>query len=117
MKITLDIPNEIVEYVVRGIMDNFPEAGMTLRCTDWKYKPMEFTFVDCEEDKNYKLDKAKLLATFPLIFTDKWPKGCTKPPTANLDNEETWNDWLGQADAFDFDAFAQLAVLGEVIYG
>jgi hypothetical protein len=119
MKIELNIPDNIVEKVVRDIMDNFPEAGsgMSLMCIDWKYKSMDFIFVDCEEDKKYTLDKAKLIAAFPLMYSEKWPKGCTKLPTSDLVDEETWDDWLCQADAVDFDAFVQLACLGEVIYG
>lgn len=118
MKIIIEISDELVKKVIRGIMDNFPEAssGSALRCTDWQYKTMRFDFVDVEENKIHKLDKAKLIADFPLMFTDKWPKGCTKLPVSRF----TWEDmeeWLCQADAIDFDAFVQLACFGEVIYG
>lgn len=117
MKINFELPDSLVETVVRGIMDNYPEsgAGSCLRCYSWKYEPMIFGFIDEETNKRITLDKAKLLAAFPLIFTDKWPKGCTKPPLSA--DPEVWNDWLGQSDAIDFDAFVQLAVFGEVIYG
>ena len=117
MKITIDLPDALVEKVVRGIMDNFPEASncSALHCRGWKYEKMEFEFMDTEANKPYKLNKAILLHAFPLIFTEKWPKGLTKPPTS--DDAEVWDDWLCQADANDFDAFAQLACLGEVIYG
>jgi hypothetical protein len=107
-------PN-LAETVVRGIMDNFPEASESMDCTSWKYEPLEFTFVDYEEGKKYKLNKEKLLATFPLIRSDKWPRGCTQPPAGN--SPEARDDWLCQADAIDFDAFVQLAIFGEVIYG
>lgn len=115
--ITRTIPAAMVEMVVKGIMENFPEAssGCALRCHGWRYDAWEYSFQDVESGKEYELDKAKLLAAFPLIFTDKWPKGCTKPPV--LDTEEEWDNWLCQSDATDFDAFAQLACLGEVIYG
>jgi hypothetical protein len=37
---------------------------------------------------------------------------------ANLFNDtEVLEDWLCEADAWDFDAFIQLAIFGEVIYG
>lgn len=116
MKLQIKIPAETVEKIVRGIMDNFPEAssGCELRCIGWQYAPLNFTFED-SEGKRYLVDKDKLLAAFPLIFTDKWPKGCTPPP-AGADWEQ-WEDWLCQSDAVDGDAFVQLAILGEVIYG
>lgn len=113
----IQISNELTESTVRGIMDNFPEAshGCALRCIAWKYDEWSFRFLDEESGKEYRLEKADLLKAFPLIFTDKWPKGCIQPP-ASADTE-AWDEWLCQCDATDFDAFAQLACLGEVIYG
>jgi hypothetical protein len=117
MKLATEIPDSLVESTVKSIMENFPEAsqGSALRCVSWRYDAWLFKFADDEEQKHYVLDKAKLLAAFPLICTDKWPKGCTQPPSAWT--EESADDWLCQCDAMDFDAFAQLACLGEVIYG
>lgn len=114
---TITIPDDVKKQVVKGIMENFPEAssGCALRCTGWRYEKMEFTFEDSEEGKKHELTEAKLLAAFPLIFTNKWPKGCTQPIAK--DDLESWEDWLCQADANDFDAFVQLAIFGEVIYG
>lgn len=82
MTLQIEISNDLVESTVRGIMENFPEAsvGSSLMCIGWKYDEMEFLFKDGEENKQYTLNKEKLLATFPLLFTDKWPKGCTAPP-------------------------------------
>jgi len=116
VKIETTIHDALVEIVVRGIMENFPEAsnGSALRCVVWRYNDWHFEFED-EDGKKYQLDKLKLRAAFPLLFTDKWPKGCTPPP--HIHNQETWDEWLSQSDAIDFDAFAQLACLGEVIYG
>ncbi len=116
MKITIEIPDEMVEQIVRGIMDNFPEAssGCGLVCMNFKYDSLQFIFED-EDGKTYKINKGTLMDTFPLIFTEKWPKGCIKPPTSA--NWEDWDNWFGHADAINFDAFAQLACLGEVIYG
>lgn len=115
--VTITITDEIVQFVVDSIMSNFPEAshGCALRCTDWHYDQFRFTFEDGESGKTYKLNRDQINAAFPLMFTDKWPKGCTQPPGSN--SKEVWDDWLCQADAQDFDAFAQLACLGEVIYG
>lgn len=117
MNIVTKIPDSLVESTVKSIMENYPEAsgGSCMKCISWKYDAWWFTFIDDETELEYKLDKAKLLAAFPLIFTDKWPKGCTQPPP--VWTEESADDWLCQCDAIDFDAFVQLACLGEVIYG
>lgn len=117
MKIEMEISEEVIEKVIRGIMDNFPEAssGTSLICTRYKYDILSFDFVDIETDFKYLVTKNKLRDAFPLLFTDKWPRGCTAPPISN--NPEIWDDWLCQADATDFDAFVQLVCLGKVIYG
>lgn len=115
--VTIKIPETTVKAVIKGIMDNFPEAsnGCSLRCVGWHYKTLEFEFIDEESGKRYAVKEPELRKAFDLMFTDKWPKGCTQP-LANV-GAEAWEDWLCQADATDFDAFAQLACLGEVIYG
>jgi hypothetical protein len=117
MKISIEFPDTLVEKIVEGIMANFPEAsqGSALRCDGWNYKERMFGFYDTEEQKHYCLDKTKLLATFPLLFTDKWPKGCTPVPASAV--WEEWDNWLCQADATDFDAFVQLVCFDKVIYG
>lgn len=114
---TIIFSSKLAETVVKGIMENFPEAssGSALACTKWKYEQWRFVFDDQETNRRYELDKKTLLAAFPLLFTGKWPKGCTQPPARN--DAEAWEDWLCQCDATDFDAFAQLVCLGEVIYG
>ena len=109
--------DDLAEYVVKNIMENFPEAsaGSSLRCIGWHYDQWEFIFED-DEGTKYTLDQEKLMSAFPLLFTEKW-KNYTPVPTYLLHNKEHCDNWLCQADAFDFDAFVQLAVFGEVIYG
>ena len=129
MKLELELPDELIKRIVASIMENFPEAssGNALRCADYRYFHTDleqtkltpggprFVFEDDEEGKKYIVGETELLAAFPLIFTDKWPKGCTKPPFSN--EWEQWDNWLCQCDATDFDAFVQLVCIGEVIYG
>lgn len=115
MKIEMAIPESVVELVVKGILENMPEASSAFQCRRWRYEEWDFVFYDYEEKKEYRLNKAQWLAAFPLLFSDKWPAGCTKPPfSAEL---SVWNDWLCECDATDFDAFVQLACMSEVIYG
>lgn len=120
MNIALKLPDKLVLKVVTGIMENFPEAsaGNALRCAGFRYKDLRFVFEDLEADDaakgHHTLTKKNLLAVFPLIFTDKWPRGCTQPP--NKSDWESWEQWLCECDATDFDAFVQLAIFHEVIY-
>jgi hypothetical protein len=92
MDITISIPDSLVESTINSIMENFPEAsyGHVLQCNAFNYDGSRFGFLDVEEDHHYTLDKTKLIAAFPLLFSDKWPKGCTQPP-ANA-NPEKWDD-------------------------
>ena len=115
MQITIDLPDSLVRKIITGIMENFPEANQTLRCIGWQYAKLKFRFSDDEDGKCYNLTEQELTKAFALIFTDKWPKGCAKVPVSN--DPEVWDDWLCQCDAVDFDAFVQLAIFSEVIYG
>lgn len=119
MDITLSvtIPEAQVDRILRDIMENFPEAshGNALRCEGWEYNSLKFTFYDEEQDRTHAVDKAALLKAFPLMFGDAWPKGLRRPPLS--EKAQAWDDWFEQTDATDFDAFVQLAIFGEVIYG
>jgi hypothetical protein len=117
MQITIKIPEQAVAQLINGIMQNYPEsgAGSVLQCTHWKYSQNVYEFEDEVEGKLLTLTARELMAAVPLMFTDKWPKGCTKLPT--VFTEESVEEWLCQADATDHDAFVQLAIFGEVIYG
>lgn len=117
MKITIEIPTATVEKIVRGIMDNYPEAGRTntLKCERYNYTTLKFTFVDGETGKGYTLYKGNFIRTLPLVFGAKWPKGCTPAPTSP--DWGQWEEWLCRCDVTEFDAFIQLACLGDVIYG
>ena len=104
--------------LVSSIMQNYPEAGRgcALQCTHWKYDALEFEFLDEETDKFYKVIKSDLLLALELCLSEKvWPKGCTQFPRHLT--EGTADDWLCQSDATDHDAFVQIAIFGEVIYG
>lgn len=119
---TVQLSERVLMFLIKGIMENFPEAsaGSSMRCYGWKYAAMQFDFQDSETGTEYRLEKVALLKAVPLLFSDKWPKGCTPLPNLNVSEAkqmEALDDWLCQADAMDFDAFVQLACLGDVIYG
>lgn len=112
------------EEFVASIMENFPEASSpSLCCIGWRYKKLEFQFFDVDGSIDEKkhiihlVDRPKLFKALELMHTDKWPKGCTPFNAATLTDWTTAEDWLCCADATDFDAFIQLAIFGEVVYG
>ena len=117
MQITIKIPEQAVAQLIGGIMENYPEAGAgnVLRCTHWKYDQNIYEFADEESGKAYTLKLTDFVCALKLMYSAAWPKGCTPPPA--IFSEEAVDNWLCQADATDFDAFVQLAALGEVIYG
>lgn len=120
----ITITDDLIEEVLRSSFSNYPEAGgpNAIKCIGWKYsdkRPFsewELTFIDTEEDeKEYIVREAEMRKAFELMFTDKWPKGCTQPP--RTDKKDDWDEFMSQCDNTDHDALAQLACLGEVIYG
>lgn len=83
-------------------------------CTRFDYDKLIFLFTE-ETGERHALNRHKLRKALPLVFSGKWPKGCTPPPATG--EWTRWDQWLCDCDATDFDAFIQLAALGQVIYG
>lgn len=99
------------EKLVRDCYENFPEAGLCLRCTSWKYDAFSFEFIDDEGKKHLVLlgDAVRGLRIFAgLVAAGRLPG--LGLPADYLTDTGTW-------DAFAFDALAQCAIFGEVIYG
>lgn len=117
MQLNVTIPDTLIERIVKSIMENCPEASQSMRCLKYKYEDWIYKFQDYEDGAVYTLDKAKLLATFPLLYTEPWRKckGLKQPLTT--DNEADWDEWLGNFDGDNIDGFIQMAIFGEVIYG
>jgi hypothetical protein len=110
MKFTLEIPDERVETIVRGIFDNFPESAMCLECTGWKYKEFIFKFYDAEENKHHTVRLVDALRGFKIFMKLK------------SEGKLGGVDWVWDGTDFNYDAVAcdcivQCAIFGEVIYG
>lgn len=109
------------QKLVEDIWGNFPEAsqGCALRCVKYNYKSWHFEFIDTEENFGVKsTDKAErrsvtreralaAVAAFIVMKMQGQLRGITV---------EDFTD-ASEYDATAADAIAQLAVLGEVIYG
>lgn len=103
--------------VISGITSNFPECAQSYCCDLWRYKDLIFRFIDIEEGVSHLVKETELRKAFELMFTKMDGKMPCAPPCPTVDSEDEWDDWLCAADANTFDAFIQLAIEGDVIYG
>lgn len=97
------------------IWANMPEAsqGSSLQCVGWNYGAWKFSFRDTEGDepeKTHVTDKGKCLAAVAVFMVMKAQGQFKGIPITDMKD-------AGEYDAIAVDAVAQLAVLGEVIYG
>ena len=113
---TVSINMEFTDEFVRGLFENYPEAGRgaCLQCTNWQYgdngKPFRMTFHDDEEDKDYNLDLAGAVKGFK-VFVAKHMRG----ELAGISISD-YKD-AGDYDADALDCITQCALLGDVVYG
>lgn len=100
--------------LVKECFENFPEAsiGSCLRCVGWNYKKFKFLFVDEETGAKYTVrlrDAMRGLRLLTRAVNEGELPGLGLPAHF-LKDSGTW-------DADSFDALAQMAVFGKVIYG
>lgn len=123
MQLTLDIPEELIRWMINEVMGNMPEAsaGACLRCTHWNYEHCAFIFFDCEEEKKWTVDYPMLRKGFDELMYQRingkanfcgWDIDPLLSPT-----KEAWAEWAGQWDADVVDGLVQCAIFGEIIYG
>lgn len=97
------------------IWANMPEAssGSALACVGYNYGAWKFTFQDIEGDspgRYHYTDKGRCLAAVALFMIMKIQGEFKGIEVADMKD-------AGDYDAIAVDAIAQLAVLGEVVYG
>jgi hypothetical protein len=103
------------ETFAREAFQNFPEASMgsDLRCIGWSYgdksKVFKFAFYDVGEDKEHVIGLKEACEGVDKFFELK-SQGCLGGFRGNILD-------TGDYDTDDFDAIAQLACLGKIIYG
>lgn len=106
-----------IRSVISDITSNFPECAQSYACETWKYNDLRFSFRDLEDGKVHVVQEPELRKAFGLMFTKMDGKMPCAPPCPTSDDEDKWESWLCNADANTFDAFIQLAIEGDVIYG
>ena len=100
------------ETLIRGLMENYPEAstGNCMRCIRYDYERMIFSFHDDDTGKRYPINIDHLRIGFRILvglaLTGKY-KNFT---AAALYDGGNW-------DRTDMDAMVQCAIFGKVIYG
>ncbi len=118
LHVTIKVSDDTLEYLAGEIFSNFPECSLSLECRRWRYETFDYVFHDHEEGKTYKVDKAKAVEGVKkyLLYILEGGRASNAPPFANVESRDAWEKWLCNCDADDFDAVAQLAVFGEIIY-
>lgn len=116
----LDMTEKEFEDLALDIWQNFPEAsnGSSLQCIGYDYKEWKYKFLDTEKHdsvganaKNVLVtNKAKCLAAVAAFIVMKVQGQLQGIQISDFRD-------AGEYDAIAADAIAQLAVLGEVIYG
>jgi len=100
-----------LEQLTKDIFENFPEAAMCIACRSWSYgDKFKFVFEDIEDDKKYTIDLEKAKNATRIFIEDVWDGNYS------VGSEEDILD-LCNWDAWTFDAVAQIACFGEVLYG
>lgn len=123
MKLTIEIPEELVEWMIKEVMQNMPEASAyaCLRCTRWDYDNCIFDFIDSEDGSKFTVDYPKLRKGFEALIQQRM-KGKANFYGWNIEplnnpSKEAWGDWACQWDADVVDGLVQCALFGEIIYG
>jgi len=103
---------------------NFPEAAQCIYCKSYNYgqksidyNPDEFKenefmfeFRDYEENKEYKVTFDKAKSAMRKFINEVWDGNYSVSRDQNILDLSNWDAWT-------FDAVAQIACFGEVIYG
>lgn len=120
MKIEIAVSMQNAEDVknLKSILENLPEYSVSMPCTRFNYKAMEFTFEEDTEErgpgrvKTHTMNLAKAMKGWEMLLAAV----CSgKLPGLHM-SPGMFGD-PGEYDADMVDALIQFAVLGEVIYG
>lgn len=103
-----------LEKIVRDAYENFPEAsaGSALQCVGWNYREFKFLFVDEETGEKHGVTLPMAIKGLRLFI-----RAVNAGELPGLGLPAHYLSDLGTWDSIAFDALAQMAVFGEVIYG
>lgn len=112
MEIKLTLKEQ--KKLVREAYENFPEAsqGSSLACVEWHYRYFIFKFIDTETGKKYTVTLTTACKGLRLLL-EALGKGELPGLGLRLSDITDTATW----DAPCFDALAQMACFGEVVYG
>lgn len=114
MLLEVEFPDTLVLRVADDIMGHFPDYALSYTCWRWSYSRRSFGFTEIDHsDKQHIIEEVAMRRAFSLLFTAKWTSQRKPPISVKVAD---WDAWLLQLEALDFDAFAQLAIHGEVIF-
>lgn len=100
------------EALIKGLMENYPEAsaGNCLKCIQYDYKRMLFVFHDEETGKRHPVNMENLQKGFKVLLNLALTGRYNNFQNAALYDGGSW-------DSIDIDALVQCTVFGKVIYG
>ena len=116
--VTITLKHKIdLEEMTIEAFQNFPESGMCISCISYSYgdtDPTKFKFVfkdyEAEGEPEYVIDLEKAKNAMKKFIEEIWDGNYSVDHGSDIFDTGNW-------DAYTFDAVAQVACFGEVIYG
>lgn len=110
----INITLKIADSFIDDLLSNLPEyAKDSFRCTRYDYKECMFCLVDIETNKPYILTREKAIEGLQLFATMVIVDNSLPGLELNDSNMFDVSNW----GSYDMDAYLQVCLLGEVIYG
>ena len=115
MEIKVSIPDDKLEELIKEVMQNMPDACLSMACMKWKYDECSYAFEDYEDGKKYDVDLPKLKTAMEKMMKDTFEA----KKNQGLDISSSVADFMDPCnwDAGCVDALVQYAIFGEVVYG
>lgn len=111
------LTEDILDLIIAGVTDNWPEYVLEISCTGWDYALREFRFTDTEDDTKYVVDCENLRLSLTTMLLDIRNKKLFLPYPPITEDEDVLDDWFCSIDAEWGDALAQYACFGDIVYG
>ena len=121
MDLAIQIPETLIETLIKSVMENCPECSSSLTCVGWKYEECKYKFVDDEDGQKYTIQYPELRKGFEVLMklasegkfhNEGWDVTPLLNPT-----KENFDNWACNWDAGVVDALIQCAIFQDVIYG
>lgn len=111
LTIELNIPDTQIDHILADLMDRIGDYSHRFMLENENQAAMEYVLADTDDgNRQYTITKARMLAMFPLLFTDTWPADCQRPPATSVG--EFWDKWLERLEPDDVDVWGEILCFG-----